>query len=803
MDTIAPGTALAGYRIESLAGRGGMGVVYRATQVALGRPVALKLLTAELADDEGFRARFRREWETAAAIDHPNVIPLYEAGASEDGQLFIAMRFVEGVDLAYLSADGPMGAERAVRLVAQIAAALDAAHARGLVHRDVKPANVLVGPGDHVYLTDFGLSREATQTRLTRTGLFVGSTDYAAPEQVRGEATDARTDVYALGCVLFQLLTGGVPFARSGDMAKMYAHITEPPPLVSDTRPDLPELDAIVERAMAKAPEDRFQSAGALAAAATAAVHGGTSRPGWDTAPVGLAALTPSAARPLGSTAGWAAGPSRATSAAVAPIPAGLGEPAGTSAPLADVPGSRAPANDDLARAAAAWDEAAYGAAAARAMERGTALPEPAPPVSRIAPADDSLAGAALGRSARAAAAVSRIAPADDSLAGAALGRPAPAAAAVSRVPAADDSLAGAASRSAADDSSAPSGRDLSAVTKTRRSSRIIVGAALPLVLLVGIVVATVVAVTAGDDASRAAAVGAATATATATASPTPAPAAAVETIAVGQRPDGVAVSRGEVFVANHGGGSLSTIDPETNAASAPVAVGTRPDHVAAGKGVVWAGVAGEDRIARFEDGKRTASVAVGDRPEAIALGKQLLWVANRNDGTVNRVDRAEAALVGGPIGVGREPAGIFVGPRFVWVTNAKDGTVNRIDPSTAQVVGGPIRVGANPRGVVETTTATWVANADDGTVTRLDRRTGKVIDTITVGSQPRELAHGFGSVWVTNHDDNTVTRIDERTGRIEGAPIPVGEGPLGIAAGAGAVWVADHESSTVTRIRP
>ena len=251
-----------------------MGIVYRATQVALGRPVALKLLTAELAADEGFRARFRREWETAAAIDHPNVIPLYEAGESEDGQLFIAMRFVEGVDLAYLSADGAMGAERAVRLVAQIAAALDAAHARGLVHRDVKPANVLVGPGDHVYLTDFGLSREATQTRLTRTGLFVGSTDYAAPEQVRGEATDARTDVYALGCVLVQLLTSSVPFARSSDMAKMYAHITEPPPLVSDTRPDVPEFDAIVERAMAKAPDDRFQSAGALAAAAIAALRG-------------------------------------------------------------------------------------------------------------------------------------------------------------------------------------------------------------------------------------------------------------------------------------------------------------------------------------------------------------------------------------------------------------------------------------------------------------------------------------------------------------------------------------------------
>ncbi len=193
---------------------------------------------------------------------------------------------------------------RAVPLVAQIAAALDAAHARGLVHRDVKPANVLVGEGDHAYLSDFGLSREASQTRLTRTGLFVGSTDYAAPEQVRGEATDARTDVYALGCVLFQLLTGSVPFARSGDMAKMYAHITEPPPLVSDTQPTLPEFDAIVERAMAKDPDDRHQSAGELAHEALAAI-----RPVLGRAPRPGAAARPRGARGLGHRPGRPRGP--------------------------------------------------------------------------------------------------------------------------------------------------------------------------------------------------------------------------------------------------------------------------------------------------------------------------------------------------------------------------------------------------------------------------------------------------------------------------------------------------------------
>lgn len=799
--TFAPGSEFAGYRIESIAGRGGMGIVYRATQLALGRPVALKLLTAQLAADDAFRERFRREWETAAAIDHPNVIPLYEAGEHE-GTLFIAMRFVEGVDLSYLSGGEPMDAGKAVRFIAQIAAALDAAHARGLVHRDVKPANVLIGAGDHAYLSDFGLSREASSTRLTRTGLFVGSTDYAAPEQVRGEATDARTDVYALGCVLYQLVTGSVPFARSGDMAKMYAHITEPPPLVSDTRPDLPELDGVVERAMAKDPADRFQSAGDLARAAMRApgddaarwhgapgngvaasvggeaawshgaagngvagdaprrgTSGSPSRGGWDTAPVGLAALpSTSAATPSGSVPGWATGPAGSvSSAAVAAAPAGLGGLAGASAPLAEVPGSRA-----------------HGFSA-------TSLPvlgDDAAPSEPAAKGDVAPHAAVLGATA----------------APTGFATPAHAAAPIS-----------APSRPAAPDSLVERDEPRASAWPQRRRLALIV--ALPSVLVAGIAAAGLAAAGVFEgDAPRAVATPApptATATVVATPSPTVAPAAAVETIEVGKGPDGVAVSQGQVLVANHGDGTLTTIDPESNATSEPVEVGTRPDHVVAGKGVVWVGVAGSDAVARFENGRRTASVTVGDRPEAIALGKQLLWVANRNDGTVNRVDRAAPALVGSPIGVGTEPAGIFVGRRFVWVTNFKDGTVNRIDPATAQLVGDAIPTGAGPRGVIETPNATWIANANENTVTRLDRRTGKPINTIRVGKDPRELAHGFGAVWVTNSDDNTVTRLDEATGKVIGGPIPVGENPLGIAAGADAVWVANHESHTVTRIRP
>ena len=197
------------------------------------------------------------------------MIPVYEAGEAE-GQLFIAMRFVEGIDLANLIArETEFEPERAVRIVAQLASALDAAHARGLIHRDVKPANVLIGASEHVYLTDFGLTKHAAQDSLTQTGLFVGSADYAAPEQIRGEAMDARTDVYALGCVLYQTLTKRLPYDRAGDVAKMYAHITEPPPVVTEARPDLPAaLDAVVAKAMAKDPDDRYATAGDLAAAA-------------------------------------------------------------------------------------------------------------------------------------------------------------------------------------------------------------------------------------------------------------------------------------------------------------------------------------------------------------------------------------------------------------------------------------------------------------------------------------------------------------------------------------------------------
>jgi hypothetical protein len=265
---------LAGYRIDGLAGHGGMGVVYRATDLTLDRAVALTVIAEAIADDPGFRKRFIAESRTAASLDHPNVIPIFHAG-EQDGTLFLVMRYVERDLRDELAGGSPIDPARAVRIVAQVASALDAAHARGLVHRDVKPANILLTDTDHAYLSDFGLSRRAQpDANETKTGQLLGTLNYVAPEQIRGGGADQRTDVYALGCVLFHALTGEVPFPLESEEAKMWAHVSEPPPCASKAAPGVPPaLDGVIVRAMAKDAADRFQTAGDLGDAATAAMQ--------------------------------------------------------------------------------------------------------------------------------------------------------------------------------------------------------------------------------------------------------------------------------------------------------------------------------------------------------------------------------------------------------------------------------------------------------------------------------------------------------------------------------------------------
>ncbi|MFB7241529.1 serine/threonine protein kinase [Streptomyces populi] len=289
------GRQIAGYRIEREIGRGGMAVVYQAKDLRLDRTVALKLLAPELARNDTFRGRFTHESRVAAAIDHPHIVPVFEAGET-DGVLYIAMRYVAGRDLRHLlDREGPLTVTVAARIGIQVASALDAAHDHGLVHRDVKPGNILVAEGtdsdhpEHVYLTDFGLTKKSLSlTGFTSVGQFVGTLDYVAPEQISGKPVDGRCDVYSLACVIYETMAGRPPFRRDDDMALLWAHQYDQPPALSTVRPGVPDgVDAVLAKALSKSPDDRYDSClafvSALRIAARGAVTGGGPGPGTET----------------------------------------------------------------------------------------------------------------------------------------------------------------------------------------------------------------------------------------------------------------------------------------------------------------------------------------------------------------------------------------------------------------------------------------------------------------------------------------------------------------------------------------
>ncbi|WP_434587804.1 serine/threonine-protein kinase [Streptomyces sp. A5-4] len=277
------GKQIASYLVECEIGRGGMAVVYRAKDLRLDRTVALKLLAPELARNDTFRRRFTHESRVAAAIDHPHIVPVFEAGET-DGVLYIAMRYVAGQDLrALLDRQGPLSIGAATRIAAQVASALDAAHDHDLVHRDVKPGNILVAEGtdsdhpEHVYLTDFGLTKKSLSlTGFTSVGQFVGTLDYVAPEQISGRPVDGRCDVYSLACVVHETMAGAPPFQRDDDMALLWAHQFDPPPALTGLRPDLPAgVDGVLAKALAKSPDDRYDSCLQFVAALRAVAVGG------------------------------------------------------------------------------------------------------------------------------------------------------------------------------------------------------------------------------------------------------------------------------------------------------------------------------------------------------------------------------------------------------------------------------------------------------------------------------------------------------------------------------------------------
>ncbi len=647
------GDEFAGHRILGIAGRGGMGVVHRALQLDLDRVVALKVIAAQLAGDPSFRERFVRESRAAASIDHPNVIPIYYTG-EEDGRLYIAMRYVEGSDLRTLvRAETRLDPARAARIVAQIGNALDAAHARGIVHRDIKPANVLLGADEHAYLTDFGLTKNlASHTASTRGGGWVGTLGYVAPEQIRGERLDARADVYALGCVLFHAITGAPPYQRDSDEATLWAHLHEDPPSIGERAPGVPaRFEAVLRRAMAKDPDDRFPSAGDLGRAAlTAAGERAAARP---EGPVGVGAAAPA---PDEETA---ASPDRAATVRAAP--------------------AARPARRWPAWALAALPVAGLAAVAALALGGGggdgggaapTAIPSPTATTERPAlhpagklartvgvngrPNSVTVAGGSVWvtRSGNDRLAVVSTAGGRRRAARPRIGpRPAAAADGFGDLWAGSDgmkALVPIGLRSRRQDGAAvslPSQGQLVAVDTDSRA------------VWAGIRGRPGLLVRVDPRAHRVA--------------------------KVIELPDGVqnlAVGAGAAWVLARRANTLTRVDVRTGRQQS-INVGDRPSAVAVGAGAVWVTNSGDDSVTRVDAGNlSTREIPVGRRPAGVAVSAAAVWVANRLDSTLTRIDPATGRPVGRPVAVGANPYALDVSGRQVWVGSLGDGTVQRVD---------------------------------------------------------------------------------------------------------------------------
>jgi DNA-binding beta-propeller fold protein YncE len=699
------GSVVAGYRIEDVAGRGSMGVVYRATQLALQRPVALKLIATESAHDASFRERFKRESQLAASIDHPNVIPIYEAG-EVDGSLFLAMRYVEGTDLgALIGAQGALDPAHAVRIVAQVAAGLSAAHALGLVHRDVKPANVLIAAGEdeHVYLADFGLTKHASSAQgLTQPGMFVGTLDYSAPEVIRGDGADPRADVYALGCVLFHCLTGRPPYVRDSEVATMYAHLHDEAPAPSTLVGIPATLDAVVARALAKDADERYATAAELGRAARAAI-GEPSVPG---PPAPASPASPAFPHAPVSPAAPASAAPRAAPASPAPAsPAPAAPPDGPASPARAADSERQGMSRDwrivllttlglvMAAGLVAAVLAGAGVLGGSATKKDAAVPPPT-----VVKAPPAKTGAAKAKAKAGDKADAAAAPA---------GGPRPVAAvAVGRGP---DGIA-------VDDAGSVWVTNAQDDTLTRIDEKS------------GRVVGRPIA--AGDD------------------------------------PDGVVASKGVVWLASAKQNRVLRFEAGGDAPvpGGTIDVGAQPEGISLGRQLVWVANIQDGTVNRIDRASPSvvgAPIGVGGKPTGIFVGSSV-WVTNNADATVTRIDPSTAQIVGAPIPVGRQPRGVIEGEGSVWVANSGEDTVSRLDPQTGRPIGKPIKVGRNPRELTVGLGFVWVANNDDNSVTRIDPRNGKVVGTpIPVGNRPLGIAAGSDSVWVVNHGDDSVTRIE------------------------------------------
>jgi serine/threonine-protein kinase len=677
----APGSVVAGCRLEGEIGRGGMGVVYRATDESLERTVALKLIAPELTTNPDFRERFKRESRLAASIEHPNVIPVYAAGETEE-LLYLVMRYIRGTDLrAVLETEGALEPARGARIVAQVASALAAAHRRGLIHRDVKPANVLIeheGETEHAYLTDFGIARDVGGTALTRTGMLVGTLDYIAPERLEDRPADGRSDIYALGCVLFETLTGRVPFPRDSDVAKMYAHMNEPVPSVREVRTEVPEpLARAAAKAMAKDPEDRFTTADDFAATLRAE------------------ATTLSGARPAVPQDPTALSPTR-------PVP----PPA--SPPPPPAPQTPPPAPQTPPPAPRTPPPAPPRAAPPSATPTQPAPPSPAPterlPAERrrrtglLAAAGALALGVAIvaviliaggGSSSEKKSSKKQAAKVD-------IGK-AKALSPINVGAGIDGIEVGAGSVWAVNKNRGtlqridPSTRRVASTTKVGANPDSIA------------VANGVVWVTNTDD-NNVSRVDAKTRK-------------VVDTIPVGQAPEGIAANDQAVWVANGDSGSVSRIDPK-GGTPRTTSVGTKPVQLAFDGKTPWITLSGDGTVAKLDptSGQPTSRVTVGGSPRGIASAAGLLWVSISNQDQIAVVDPSSSRLVK-RITVPKNPREVRAGEGGVWVSCADGGSVVAIDTSKRDVAA-EVTVQGAPFGLGVGEGDAWAGSTDAGLLT-------------------------------------------------------------------------------------
>ncbi len=639
------GTEIAGFRIEAFLGRGGMSIVYRAEHLALGRRVALKVMAPELAESKDFRERFVRESRLAAGLDHPNIIPIYEAGEA-DGLLYIAMRYVEGRDLkSLLQREGALEPTRAVGIVTQTAGALDCAHEQGLVHRDVKPQNVLIVPGrgsraDHVYLSDFGLTkRVASLSGVTGTGQLLGSIEYVAPEQIEGKGVDRRADVYSLACVAYECLTGEVPYDRESEVAVLWAHLQDAPPSVTSKRQELPAaLDEVLARGMAKSPDERYSTCGELVEALEHQLL--VARPSGP--PLPLAGERPRArarARTPPSEKRAGEDRARAPERGRRPLPPALsGRNAWLVSGLAAIAAAAA-ATLLLLRAVGGPAEGtgiavdSVGRVDARTGELVASMKVGDRPTA-IALGEGSVWVANAGDNT-----LSRIDPRTGEV--------------VSTVDARGDAGALAVGFGGVWVLDGPGGAVSRLDPATGRIVRRIHFAAGGSDIAVGDG-----AVWVTNELNKS------------VIRIDPKTNRIVASIGAGESPGELDVGAGAVWVANTLSNKLSKIDPRANRVVDEIGFLIAPNSVAVGEGAVWVTNTSNDTVTRVDPGTNSAAerIRVGNGPTDIAVGDGAVWVVNRLAGTLSRIDPNKNAVVF-TLDVGNRPGGIAVGSRVVWFT--------------------------------------------------------------------------------------------------------------------------------------